>query len=80
MRIDPSNKFLIVGLGLLGGCYAMALKKKGFTVYAITKEQCDIDYAISKIDAVNVFLRQDVEAKFTCEESVEMLHSLFEDK
>lgn len=47
-KIDVSKKFLIVGLGLLGGCYAMALKKKGYYVSAITKEQEDIDYAISK--------------------------------
>ncbi len=46
-KIDKSKKFLIVGLGLLGGCYAMALKKKGYSVSAITKEQDDIDYAIS---------------------------------
>ena len=45
-KIDKSKKFLIVGLGLLGGCYAMALKKKGYSVSAITKEQDDIDYAI----------------------------------
>lgn len=38
-----------------------------------------IDYAISKIEAVNAFLRQDVEAKYTFEESVEMLQALFED-
>lgn len=48
MKIDKSKKFLIVGLGLLGGCYAMALKKKGFFVTAITKEQSDIDYALSE--------------------------------
>ncbi len=39
-----------------------------------------IDYAISKIDVVNNFLRQDVDAKYTFEESVEMLQALFEDK
>lgn len=39
-----------------------------------------IDYAISKIDAVNEYLCQDVEAKFGFEESVEMLKALFEDK
>ena len=38
-----------------------------------------IDYAISKIDAVNTFLRQDVDAKYSFEESVEMLQALFED-
>ena len=47
-KIDTSKKILIVGLGLLGGSYAMALKRKGYTVYAITKDQKDIDYAISK--------------------------------
>jgi len=46
MKLDTSKKFLIIGLGLLGGCYAKALKKKGFYVSAITKEQKDIDYAI----------------------------------
>jgi len=39
-----------------------------------------IDYAISKIDVVNSFLRQDVESKFDFEESVKMLEALFEDK
>lgn len=39
-----------------------------------------IDYAISKIDAVNEFLCQDVEEKFGFEESVQMLGELFEDK
>ena len=38
-----------------------------------------IDYAISKINAVNEFLCQDVEAKYTFEESVAMLKALFED-
>ncbi len=37
-----------------------------------------IDYAISKIDAVNEFLCQDTEAKFTFEESVELLEGLFD--
>lgn len=46
-KIDESKKFLIVGLGLIGGSYAMALKKKGFYVSAITKNQEDIDYAVN---------------------------------
>lgn len=46
MMIDKSSKILIVGLGLIGGSYAMALTKKGYMVFAITKEQDDIDYAI----------------------------------
>ena len=37
-----------------------------------------IDYAISKIDEVNEFLCQDVEEKFTFEESVALLGKLFE--
>ena len=46
MKIDSTKKFLIVGLGLIGGCYAMALKKKGFYVSAITNEKADIEYAL----------------------------------
>ncbi len=38
-----------------------------------------IDYAISKIDAVNEFLQQDVESKYSFEESVAMMEALFED-
>ncbi len=47
MMLDAQKKILIVGLGLLGGSYAMALKKKGFSVSAITKEQSDIEYAVN---------------------------------
>ena len=36
-----------------------------------------IDYAIEKIQAVNDFLMQDVDDKFTFEESVQMLRNLF---
>lgn len=36
-----------------------------------------IDYAITKIDAVNGFLMQDVEEKFTFEESLELMEELF---
>ena len=46
--IDKKSNILIVGLGLLGGSYAMALSKKGYNVTAVTKEQKDIDYALSK--------------------------------
>ncbi len=38
-----------------------------------------IDYAISKIDAVNGFLCQGVEERFTFEESVQLLEALFQD-
>ena len=48
MKIDLNKKILIVGLGLLGGCYARSLSKQGYYVTAITKEQKDIDYALEK--------------------------------
>ena len=48
MKLDKNTKILIVGLGLIGGSYAMALSKKGYTVNCITNEQKDIDYAIEK--------------------------------
>lgn len=46
MKMEKNSKILIVGLGLIGGSYAMALSKKGYCVEAITKERADIDYAI----------------------------------
>ncbi len=48
MIVDVSQKILIVGLGLLGGSYARALKRFGFHISAITKEQSSIDYALSE--------------------------------
>lgn len=46
MIVDVSKKILIVGLGLLGGSYARILRRFGFHISAITKEQSSIDYAI----------------------------------
>ena len=46
MIVDVSMKILIVGLGLLGGSYARGLKRFGFRIGAITKEQKNIDYAL----------------------------------
>ena len=53
MIVDISKKILIVGLGLLGGSYAKALKRFGFSISAITLEQSDINYALREgiIDA-----------------------------
>jgi len=48
MIVDVSKKILIVGLGLLGGSYARALKRFGFHISAITKEQSSIDYALEE--------------------------------
>ncbi|MBQ6701091.1 MAG: prephenate dehydrogenase [Oscillospiraceae bacterium] len=44
--LDTSKNILIVGLGLIGGSYAKALRKLGFKISAITLKQEDIDYAI----------------------------------
>ncbi|MBR3996291.1 MAG: prephenate dehydrogenase [Clostridia bacterium] len=46
--VDVSKKILIVGLGLLGGSYARVLKRFGFHISAITKEQSSIDYALNQ--------------------------------
>ena len=60
MIVDVSKKILIVGLGLLGGSYAKILKRFGFHISAITKEQSSIDYAIREklIDEGSVELDQ----------------------
>ena len=44
--ITKDTKFLIVGLGLIGGSYAMGLKKQGYHVEAIDINQLSIDFAI----------------------------------
>ena len=48
MILNRNNEtnILIVGLGLMGGSYAKALKKCGYTVNAITRSQSSIDYAL----------------------------------
>ncbi len=46
MKLEKKHNILIVGLGLLGGSYAKALKKQGFAVNAITRSQKSIDYAL----------------------------------
>ena len=48
MEIDIKSKILIVGLGLIGGSYARALKKKGYSVSAITRRQSSIDFALKE--------------------------------
>ena len=48
MKINNNTRFLIVGLGLLGGSYAKALKKQGFRVEAVTRSQSNIDYALEQ--------------------------------
>ena len=46
MKMNKDMKILIVGLGLLGGSYALALTKKGYRVTAITRSRKTIDYAL----------------------------------
>ncbi len=46
--INKDTKFLIVGLGLLGGSYALALKKKGYRVGAIDVDGTAIEYALNR--------------------------------
>ena len=46
MTVNKNTKFLIIGLGLLGGSYARGLTEKGYYVEAITKDQEDCDFAL----------------------------------
>ena len=48
MIVDVSKKILIVGLGLLGGSCARVLKRFGFHISAITRDQSSIEYAIKE--------------------------------
>ena len=53
MEWISKSKILIVGLGLIGGSYARALKRLGYTVTALSRRQETIDYALREgiIDA-----------------------------
>lgn len=46
--MDKQKKILIVGLGLLGGSYAMGLSKKGWQVSAIDRDEFALAYAKEK--------------------------------
>lgn len=48
MIVDVSKKIMIVGLGLLGGSYARALKRFDFQISTIEKDQSSIDYALKE--------------------------------
>lgn len=47
LSLTKDTKILIVGLGVIGGSYARALSRNGYSVRCITKEQKDVDYALS---------------------------------
>lgn len=46
MKLDKNTRILIVGLGLIGGSYAMGFKKQGYHVNAIDIDPDSIAYAI----------------------------------
>lgn len=46
MTINKKTRFLIVGLGLLGGSYARGFTEKGYHVDAITKDEESVSYAL----------------------------------
>ena len=48
MKIINDVKFLVIGLGLIGGSYAQALTDLGYEVGAVTRSQGSIDYAKEK--------------------------------
>ena len=48
MKINKDTKFLIVGLGLIGGSYAQMLHDKGYFVGAVDINQNSIDYSLKK--------------------------------
>lgn len=48
MNFNKETNILIIGLGVIGGSYAMALTEKGYKVSCITLEQKDIDYALER--------------------------------
>ena len=48
MTLEKTTEILIVGLGVIGGGYATALTKAGYTVRCITKNQSDVDFAMER--------------------------------
>ena len=48
MELNRNTNILIVGLGLLGGSYARALTKKGYTVRAIEKRESALTFALAE--------------------------------
>lgn len=46
MKLTKDKKILIIGLGVIGGGYATALTRNGYHVKCITKDECDVKYAL----------------------------------
>lgn len=66
MEINKNVKFLIVGLGLMGGSIAYKLSENGYEVGALSLNQEDIDYAINNkiIKSGRTDLDQDYISRF----------------
>ena len=45
--LDKTKRYLVVGLGLLGGKYALELTKAGFHVDGINRSEGHLQYALS---------------------------------
>lgn len=46
--LTPDTRFLIVGLGLIGGCYAQGLSQQGYEVAAIDPNPESLSFALDK--------------------------------
>ena len=44
-KLTKETNILIIGLGVIGGSYAMALTSQGYNVSCITKDKKDVEYA-----------------------------------
>ena len=48
MRIEKNTKFLVVGLGLIGGCYAQGLSGSGYYVGAVDPSLDSLSFALEE--------------------------------
>ena len=48
MKLDKNIRILIIGLGLIGGSYAMGFSKRGYRVNAIDTDPDAIRFALEK--------------------------------
>ena len=46
--LDKTKRYLVVGLGLLGGKYALELTKAGFHVDGINRSEGHLQYALDQ--------------------------------
>ena len=74
--VDPKHKKAAGNLKNVLATYSEAEDLVNIGAYKAGSNP-SIDYALSKIDAVNGFLQQDVYEKLTFEESIRLLEELF---